>query len=92
MRVATWNLLHGLDIRTGRIDLGAVAAAIDALDVDVLAVQEVVREQRRSGAVDQVADLASSSPPRTCPTSSGAACDSCATQRPGQRPAACPRC
>lgn len=58
MRVATWNLLHGLDIRTGRIDLGAVAAAIDALDVDVLAVQEVDREQRRSGRVDQVADLA----------------------------------
>ncbi len=58
MKVATWNLLHGLDVRTGRVDLGAVAAAIDALDADVVAVQEVDREQRRSGGVDQVAELA----------------------------------
>jgi endonuclease/exonuclease/phosphatase family metal-dependent hydrolase len=58
VRVATWNLSHGLDMRTGRIDLGAVAAAVDALDVAVLAVQEVDREQRRTGRVDQVADLA----------------------------------
>lgn len=58
MRIATWNLLHGLDVRTGRIDLAGVAEAIDALDVDVLAVQEVDRELRRSGDVDQVADLA----------------------------------
>lgn len=58
MKVATWNLLHGLDVRTGRVDLGAVAAAIDALDADVVAVQEVDREQRRTGRVDQVAELA----------------------------------
>lgn len=58
MRVASWNLLHGLDVRTGCIDLGAVAAGIDALDVEVVAVQEVDREQRRTGRVDQVAELA----------------------------------
>jgi endonuclease/exonuclease/phosphatase family metal-dependent hydrolase len=56
--VASWNLLHGLDVRTGRIDLGAVAAGLDALDVEVVAVQEVDREQRRTGGVDQVAELA----------------------------------
>jgi len=58
MKVATWNLLHCLDVRTGRVDLGAVADAVGALDVDVLAVQEVDREQERSGRVDQVAELA----------------------------------
>lgn len=59
MRVATWNLLHGLDVRTGRVDLDAVAAGIDALDADVVALQECDREQTRSGGVDQVAELAS---------------------------------
>lgn len=58
VRVASWNLLHGLDVRTGRLDLPAVAAAVDALDVDVLAVQEVDRELRRSGRVAQVDELA----------------------------------
>jgi endonuclease/exonuclease/phosphatase family metal-dependent hydrolase len=58
LRVATYNLLHGLDIRAGRVDLGAVAAAIEALDADVVAVQEVDRDQPRSGRVDQVAELA----------------------------------
>jgi endonuclease/exonuclease/phosphatase family metal-dependent hydrolase len=58
VRVATWNLLHGLDVRTGRVDLGAVADAIAALDADVVAVQEVDRELSRSGGGDQVAELA----------------------------------
>jgi endonuclease/exonuclease/phosphatase family metal-dependent hydrolase len=58
MRVATWNLLHGLDVRTGRVDLATVAEGIADLDVDVVAVQEVDREQSRTGGVDQVAELA----------------------------------
>lgn len=58
MRVATWNLLHGMDIRAGRVDLGAVADGIAALDADVVAVQEVDRELDRSGGVDQLAALA----------------------------------
>ncbi len=58
MRVGTWNLLHGLDIRTGRVDLGAVADAVLELDVEVLAVQEVDRGLHRSGGTDQVAALA----------------------------------
>jgi endonuclease/exonuclease/phosphatase family metal-dependent hydrolase len=57
LRVATWNLLHGLDVRTGRINLAGAAADIDALDVDVVALQEVDRELPRTGRVDQVAEL-----------------------------------
>jgi endonuclease/exonuclease/phosphatase family metal-dependent hydrolase len=58
LRVATWNLHSGLDLRTGRVDLGAVAAAVAALDVDLVAVQEVDRELDRSGRTDQVEELA----------------------------------
>lgn len=58
LRVATYNLLHGLDVRTGRVDLDAAAEAIDALAADVVAVQEVDRGLARSGGCDQVADLA----------------------------------
>jgi endonuclease/exonuclease/phosphatase family metal-dependent hydrolase len=58
MRLATWNLLHCLDVRTGRLDLGAVAADIAALEADVVAVQEVDRALPRSGGVDHVTELA----------------------------------
>jgi len=58
LRVATWNLRHGRSLRAGRVDLGAVAARIAALDADVVAVQEVDRLQRRSGRADQVVELA----------------------------------
>jgi endonuclease/exonuclease/phosphatase family metal-dependent hydrolase len=58
LRVATWNLHSGLDLRTGFVDLGAVAAVVAALDVDLLAVQEVDRELDRSGRTDQVGELA----------------------------------
>jgi endonuclease/exonuclease/phosphatase family metal-dependent hydrolase len=58
LRIATYNLLHGIDVGTGRIDLGAAAAAIDGLGADVVAVQEVDRGLERTGAVDQVAVLA----------------------------------
>jgi endonuclease/exonuclease/phosphatase family metal-dependent hydrolase len=58
VRLVAWNLLHGLDLTTGRVDLGAVAAALAVLDVDVVAVQEVDRELPRSGRSDQVGELA----------------------------------
>ncbi|MCO1655822.1 endonuclease/exonuclease/phosphatase family protein [Pseudonocardia humida] len=58
MRIATWNLLHCRDVRTGRVDLGAVADAIAALDVDAVAVQEIDRELSRSGGHDQLSVLA----------------------------------
>jgi endonuclease/exonuclease/phosphatase family metal-dependent hydrolase len=59
VRIATFNLLHGLDVRSNRVDLNAAAEAIEALDVDVVAVQEVDRGLSRSGELDQVAELAS---------------------------------
>jgi endonuclease/exonuclease/phosphatase family metal-dependent hydrolase len=58
LRIATFNLLHGLDVRSRRIDLDAAAEAIDKLDADVVAVQEVDRGLDRSGELDQVAELA----------------------------------
>lgn len=56
--MATFNLLHGIDIRTRAADLGAAAEAIAALDADAVALQEVDRGLTRSGGDDQVAVLA----------------------------------
>jgi endonuclease/exonuclease/phosphatase family metal-dependent hydrolase len=58
LRIATYNLLSGRDIRFDRFDLDAVAAAIDGLGADVVAVQEVDRGLERSGRVHQVEQLA----------------------------------
>ena len=58
LRVATYNLLSGRDIRFNRFDLDAAAAAIDGLEADVVAVQEVDRGLERSGGVHQVEELA----------------------------------
>lgn len=56
--LATFNILHGLDPATGQMDLAAVARAIDGFGADVVALQEVDREQQRSCGVDQIAWLA----------------------------------
>src|SRR5687767_14875697 len=37
LRVGTWNLLHGFDLRSGRVELAAVADVVAALELDVLA-------------------------------------------------------
>jgi endonuclease/exonuclease/phosphatase family metal-dependent hydrolase len=68
VRIASCNLLHGIDvrrlsrgqtaIRPEHIDLEAVACWIDLLDADVVALQEVDTLLERSGGVDQVAWLA----------------------------------
>ena len=58
LRITTFNLLHGLDVRSRQVDLDAAADAVDKLDADVVAVQEVDRGLSRSGEVDQVAELA----------------------------------
>ena len=58
MRVATYNLLHGISVRTGQIDFSATADAVADLDADIVAVQEVDRGLPRTGHVDQVAELA----------------------------------
>lgn len=57
LRLATANILHGIDIATGRVDLDAVASALAALDADVLALQEVDRDLARSGNRDQAREL-----------------------------------
>lgn len=58
LRVATYNLLHGIDLRTGRIDLEAACGAIAALDADVVAIQEADRGQARTGGIHQLTRLA----------------------------------
>lgn len=59
MRLATYNVLHGVSVRDGgRVDLAAVADAIADLACDAVAVQEVDRGLPRTGHVDQVAWLA----------------------------------
>jgi endonuclease/exonuclease/phosphatase family metal-dependent hydrolase len=59
LRIASYNLLHGIDLgQRGTVDLHAAAAVIAELDADIVALQEVDRAQPRSGGVDQVAVLA----------------------------------
>lgn len=62
LRLATWNLLHGRSLGDGSgygtVDAGQLAAAIAALDADVLGVQEVDQYAARSGGVDQAAVVA----------------------------------
>jgi len=52
MRVATFNILHGLTPGDDRVDPARLAAAVRALDADVLALQEVDRDQPRSEHAD----------------------------------------
>ncbi|MEU5551029.1 endonuclease/exonuclease/phosphatase family protein [Micromonospora sp. NPDC047793] len=55
MRLATFNLLHGRSLTDGLVDPARLAAAVTALDADVLALQEVDRDQSRSGNHDLTA-------------------------------------
>ncbi len=55
MRVATFNVLHGMSLTDGRVDPARLAAEIGSLDADVLGLQEVDRAQPRSGHVDVTA-------------------------------------
>jgi endonuclease/exonuclease/phosphatase family metal-dependent hydrolase len=58
VRLASWNLLHGVDPSDGVVDAQRLAEAVAALDADVLCLQEVDRDQPRSGLVDQTAVVA----------------------------------
>jgi endonuclease/exonuclease/phosphatase family metal-dependent hydrolase len=58
VRVATWNVLHGVDLRHGSVDLAAVADTIASWDADLVALQEVDRGLARSGAADQADQIA----------------------------------
>ena len=55
MRVATFNILHGRSPVDDRVDLDRYADAVRALDADVLALQEVDRNQPRSAGADLTA-------------------------------------
>jgi endonuclease/exonuclease/phosphatase family metal-dependent hydrolase len=52
VRVATFNVLHGMSLADGRVDAERFVQAVRALDADVLALQEVDRGQPRSGGLD----------------------------------------
>ena len=55
MRFATFNILHGRSPGDGTVDLDRFAACIRTLDADVLALQEVDRDQPRSHSADLTA-------------------------------------
>lgn len=55
MRLATFNILHGRSPADDRVDLIRYAHAISTLDADVLALQEVDRDQPRSHGADLTA-------------------------------------
>jgi endonuclease/exonuclease/phosphatase family metal-dependent hydrolase len=55
VRLATFNILHGRSVRDGRVDLDRFADAIRRIDADVLALQEVDRDQPRSHHADLAA-------------------------------------
>jgi endonuclease/exonuclease/phosphatase family metal-dependent hydrolase len=55
MRVATFNILHGRSPADDRVDIDRFASAVKTLDADVLALQEVDRNQPRSANADLTA-------------------------------------
>ena len=55
VRFATFNLMSGRSLDDGLVDPERVAAAVGKLDADVLALQEVDRDQPRSGHADLTA-------------------------------------
>jgi endonuclease/exonuclease/phosphatase family metal-dependent hydrolase len=55
MRLATFNILHGRSPADGQVDLVRFAHAVRDLDADVLALQEVDRDQPRSRLADLTA-------------------------------------
>ena len=57
LRLASVNAASGRDLASGRIDTDRLAAAVAALDADVVAVQEVDHLLARSDGVDQTAAL-----------------------------------
>ena len=56
LRTVTYNIRHGVGM-DGRLDLARTAAVIKGLRPDVVAIQEVDNKTRRSGKVDQAAEL-----------------------------------
>jgi endonuclease/exonuclease/phosphatase family metal-dependent hydrolase len=55
VRLATFNLMHGRSLYDGRVDPLRLRAAVRTVDADVLGMQEVDRDQPRSGGADLAA-------------------------------------
>ncbi|MBX9246592.1 endonuclease/exonuclease/phosphatase family protein [Actinotalea ferrariae] len=55
MRLATFNILHGRSLVDDTVDVERFARAVRTLDADVLAMQEVDRDQPRSHGADLTA-------------------------------------
>ena len=55
VRLATFNILHGRSPQHDRVDVDRFAEAVRLLDADVLALQEVDRNQERSAHADLTA-------------------------------------
>jgi endonuclease/exonuclease/phosphatase family metal-dependent hydrolase len=55
MRVATFNILHGRSLTDNQVSVEGLARAVRSLDADVLALQEVDRNQPRSHGADLTA-------------------------------------
>jgi endonuclease/exonuclease/phosphatase family metal-dependent hydrolase len=55
VRLGTFNLMHGRSLDDGRVDPQRLHDAVAGLDVDVLGMQEVDRDQPRSGSADLAA-------------------------------------
>ena len=61
MRLATFNLLNGMSLSDGRVDVARLHEATTTLDADVVGLQEVDRGQARSHGLDLTAEVARAS-------------------------------
>lgn len=59
VRIATVNLLHGRSLTDGLVDTGRMSRAVHDLGASLVGLQEVDRNQHRSGNLDQTAAIAS---------------------------------
>ena len=79
LRVATWNVrtCRTRDPDPNRVDLDRAAAMLRSIDADLVALQEIDREQKRSGGVDQARALGEALGMRWwfCPALLGSASD-----------------
>lgn len=57
VKVLSWNLHHGAGL-DGKIDLSRIADFIKKQDADVVVLQEIDHQCKRSGNIDQTAELA----------------------------------
>jgi endonuclease/exonuclease/phosphatase family metal-dependent hydrolase len=52
VRLVSFNILHGRSLADGQVDVDRLARAVEKLDPDILALQEVDRDQPRSHLAD----------------------------------------